>query len=145
LIEQLYNSFTLNIFEYDSTKKPYYAKEIELIGLYMEMMQWQTCISGNVLYRFESCFPYMKNIFERAKLKGYDGEIKLSLLEDWLRENKYIHCEIFFSLFHKKWSLNNYFINTKKLKRIEWDWRDFHFETYPEAQEFAIDKMLEKI
>jgi hypothetical protein len=48
-------------------------------------------------------------------------------------------------MFHKKWSVNNYFINTKKSKKIEWDSKGEMFEDYYDALKLAIENMLKKI
>lgn len=85
------------------------------------------------------------SIFELAKEKGYQGEEKLQEIEIWIRNKKHIHCEIFFSMFHKKWSLNNYLIDLKKLKKIEFDSKTIFYEEYDDALEKAIEEMLNKI
>lgn len=84
-------------------------------------------------------------VFNAAKEKGYIGENILSLVEDWLRKDKQIHCEIFFSMFHKKWSINNYFIDMNKLKKIDHGCKTTYFETYEEVQVFSISEMLKKV
>ena len=91
--------------------------------------------------------PQIKNkkLLEDLQLKGYLGENCLSSIELWLRDIKQIHCEIFFSMFHKKWFINNYFIDLKKLKKIEHGLKETRFESYNDALEFAIQQMLLKI
>lgn len=84
-------------------------------------------------------------IFEKAKEKGYYGEENLVLIEDWLRNSKNIHGELFFSMFHKKWSINNYFIDLKKLKKIERNSKNEMYESYKEALTASIGEMLDVI
>lgn len=83
--------------------------------------------------------------YDLAKSKGYLKENSLMHLEWWLREEKNIHCEIFLSMFHKKWAINNYLIDLKKLKKIELTGKLPQFETYPLALKFAIEQMLNKV
>lgn len=87
----------------------------------------------------------MEEIYKLAVEKGYTGNKTLPELEWWLREKKLLHCEIFFSMFHKKWALNNYLIDLKKFKKIELEGKAINYETYSEALLTAIEKMLNKI
>lgn len=87
----------------------------------------------------------MEDIYKIASDKGYEGDNTLPSLEWWLRDKKKIHCEIFFSMFHKKWAINGYFIDLKKLKKIEHSAKDIKFDTYIEALEYSIEQMLLKI
>lgn len=87
----------------------------------------------------------MEKIFNIAKDMGYSGEDNPCLIEDWLRTSKNIHAELFFSMFHKKWSINNYFIDLKKLKKIDRNAKSIMYETYGEAQEVSIREMLETL
>jgi hypothetical protein len=84
-------------------------------------------------------------IYDKAKEKGYSGNKSLTEIQDWLRIDKNIYCEIFFSMYHKKWSINNYFIDLKKLKKINWDYTSQKFDDFDEALILAIDEMLKKI
>ena len=84
----------------------------------------------------------MKEVFIIAKEKGYTGDNSLVSLEWWLRLKKLIHCEIFYSTFHKSWYINNYFLDLKKMKRIDHDLPSKKFENYTDALEYAITEML---
>ena len=84
-------------------------------------------------------------IKDKLAEKGYLGDNSLSSIEWWLRDVKHIHCEIFFSMFHKKWFINNYLIDLKKQKKIELNLKEVKFESYPDALEFAIEQMVSKI
>ena len=84
-------------------------------------------------------------IKDKLTEKGYLGDNSLSSIEWWLRDVKHIHCEIFFSMFHKKWFINNYLIDLKKQKKIELNLKEVKFESYPDALEFAIEQMVSKI
>lgn len=85
------------------------------------------------------------NIIEKFTEKGYLGDFSLKSVEWWLRDEKHIHCEIFFSMFHKKWSINNYFIDLRKFKKIDHELKEIKFESYNEALEYAVEQMLLKV
>lgn len=85
------------------------------------------------------------SVKETLTNKGYLGDFSLPSVEWWLRIQKHLHCEIFFSMFHKKWSVNNYIINLKKLKKIEIDGKIPQYEDYSDALEFAIEQMTLKL
>jgi hypothetical protein len=87
-------------------------------------------------------------LFEIAKSKGYDALGRLgsvSLIQDWLRTKHYLYTEIFFSVFHKKWSLNNYIIDLKTLKKIERPTKVVFYDEYNDALCQAIDEILQLI
>ena len=84
-------------------------------------------------------------IFELAKTKGYTGTNSIVILEWWLREEKLLHWEIFFSMFHKMWYVNNYLIDLKKAKKIDYPNKIPQFETYPLALKFAVEEMIKKL
>lgn len=86
-----------------------------------------------------------EEIYELAKTKGYSGENSIIPLEWWLRDEKFLHCEIFFSMFHKTWSINNYIIDLKKLKKIEINEKFLQFENYPKALLHSIETMIKKL
>ena len=80
-----------------------------------------------------------------AKSKGYDNLDSLVLLQDWLRTKHYLYTEIFFSMFHKKWSLNNYILYLKAAKKIERPTKVIFYDDYNDALCQAIDEMLQLI
>jgi hypothetical protein len=86
-----------------------------------------------------------EDLYKLAQSKGYVGENSTVLLEWWLRDEKFLHCEIFFSMFHKTWSINNYIINLKKFKKIEIEEKLLKFESYPKALLHAIEVMINKL
>lgn len=87
-----------------------------------------------------------KEVFELSKEKGYNGEDKLSLIEDWLRDKHKLHSEIFYSFFHNKWSVNGYFIHiSDKVTKIERNAKMIQYFTYKEALSQAIYEMLNLI
>lgn len=88
----------------------------------------------------------MKQEFKKELLeKGYSGDFSLSSIEWWLRKEKLLHCEIFLSMFHKKWSANSYIINLKKLKKIEIKDKIPQFEEYSDALLYSIEQMLKVV
>ena len=60
-------------------------------------------------------------MFEQLKAKGYSGKNDLGQILTWLRNKKKLHIEVYFSLFHKKWILNNSYVDLKGTKRIPWE------------------------
>jgi len=87
----------------------------------------------------------MTEVYKIAKEKGFDGIDSYFLIKEWLLLKHQIYAEVFFSTFHKTWSVNNYLIDTKKGKRIEWDYSNKKFEDYYDALELALKEMLKKI
>ena len=84
-------------------------------------------------------------IYELARTKGYTEANSIVILEWWLRDVKNVHWEIFFSMFHKKWSVNNYFIDLKKEKKVEYNEKIPQFDTYPLALKFAVEEMIKNL
>lgn len=80
-----------------------------------------------------------------AKSKGYNNLDSLVLLQDWLRTKHYLYTEIFFSMFHKKWSLNNYILDLKAAKKVERPTKVIFYDDYNDALCQAIDEMLQLI
>ena len=80
-------------------------------------------------------------LLELAKQKGYSGE-SLYELENWIRKKFGLHAEIFYSMFHKKFSINNYFIDLFHGKKIEWDYKSINYESYDNALIIALYNML---
>jgi hypothetical protein len=75
----------------------------------------------------------MKEIFKLAKEKGYKGENSLFLIQEWVLEEHNLFIEIFFSMFHKKWSINNYALDTKKRKKINISATSTFYNDYKET------------
>jgi len=85
------------------------------------------------------------SLFERAKEKGYKGEDYLPSILEWIRVEKNLYAEIFYSFFHKKWSINSYFIDLSKLKKVERNQKMIYYFTYLETLRQTIDEMLNLI
>ena len=91
-------------------------------------------------------FFIMEKIYNIAKEKGYSGEESLEHLQSWIRKNYHLHPEIYFSKFHKVWSVNNFFINIKKGKSIAWkEFKENKSDTYEESLELALRELLKII
>lgn len=73
-----------------------------------------------------------KKVLELAFEKGYKGT-SLYDLEDWIRKTSFLHAEIFYSMFHHKFAINNYFIDLAHGKKIDWNYTSKNYETYDEA------------
>jgi hypothetical protein len=85
----------------------------------------------------------MKELLELAKLKGYDGEDKTSDIQEWLRTKKGLHPEIFFSTYHEKWQINNFFIDVRKNKKIDRkNTKVILYVSYEEAREAILKELL---
>lgn len=63
-------------------------------------------------------------------------------IQAWLRNKFNIHAEIFYSLFHKKWAINNYFVDTIKGNRITWDYKGVFYQEYDDALIVALYNIL---
>ena len=88
----------------------------------------------------------MEELLTLARTKGYDGESKISDLQEWLRISKGIHPEIFFSTYHEKWQINNFFVDIRKNKKIDRKSVKIKmFFSYEEAREEAIREILNLI
>lgn len=85
----------------------------------------------------------MKELLELAKLKGYEGENKASDIQEWLRTKKGLHPEVFFSTYHEKWQINNFFIDVKKNKKIDRkNTKVVLYVSYEEAREAILKELL---
>ncbi len=86
-----------------------------------------------------------EDVVSLAKEKGYTGNESLYELQAWIRIKFGLHLEIFFSLFHGKFSINNYFIDIVKKKRIDWDYKAVNYESYDDALIVALYNILKLI
>ena len=84
----------------------------------------------------------LQDVLQLAKDKGYTGEEYLCFIQDWIRNNHGLHGEIFYSLYHKKWSINNYFVNIIKGERISWDYKSINYDTYNDTLLVLIYNLL---
>lgn len=88
-------------------------------------------------------FLYMEELFKLSRVKGYEGELKIPDIQEWLRKEKGIHPEIFFSTYHEKWQINNFFVDVKKNKKIDRKQSKVQmFLSYEDARESAIKEIL---
>ena len=73
-------------------------------------------------------------------------ELTNAQLADWIEENHHLRAELFYSMFHKKWSVNNYFVDTKKGKKV-YPKREIKekFDTYGQAREAALVELFKLI
>lgn len=83
-----------------------------------------------------------KDVLLLAKELGYDNLDSMHLIEAWIRSKFSIHGEIFYSMFHKKFSINNYFIDLSKGKKVEWDYKAAQYDTHIEALVVMLYNML---
>lgn len=86
---------------------------------------------------------YKKEILDRVKLINNYEYSSLYNLRAYIRTNYSIHLEIFYSLFHNKWSVNNYIIDTKKGKRAVYKFDVKSFDSYDDALEYNILILLD--
>ena len=85
------------------------------------------------------------DVFRLAKEKKYTGMESLYELQAWIRLNFGLHAEIFYSLFHKKFAINNYFINIIKGDRVSWDYKSINYDSYDDALIVALYNLLNLI
>lgn len=70
-------------------------------------------------------------------------ELTLSQIADLIHDKYHLRAEIFYSMFHKKWSVNNYFVDTKKGKKVYPTGNiSAKFDDYYDALELAIWELL---
>lgn len=81
-----------------------------------------------------------------SKLPPPLNTMPVTELTEWVGDEHHMRAELFFSMFHKKWSINSYFINTKKFKKVypKEDIKEM-FLDYREAREIALSEMLKLI
>jgi hypothetical protein len=88
----------------------------------------------------------MDNVLELAKSKGYEGDKGAQNIQEWLRTKKGIHPEIFFSTYHEKWQINNFFVDVIKNKKINRKGTKVSFYLqYEDAREEALLEILSLI
>jgi len=78
---------------------------------------------------------------EKLSKLGYKGAINPFAIHAWLIIEKKVFAEVYFSLFHKQWSIQNYLVDVKKAQRMPWtDGKldSYKFDTYKSALEFAV-------
>lgn len=83
-----------------------------------------------------------EDVLSLAKELGYTDIDSMYVIEGWIRIKFSLHGEIFYSMFHKKFSINNYFIDLSKGKKIEWDYKSIQYDTHIEALIVMLYNML---
>ena len=88
--------------------------------------------------------PLLKkeDIFILAKQQGYTGIESLYEIQGWFVTKYHLYSEIFYSMFHKKFSINNYFIDYSAGKKVEWDYKSTMYDTYNDALIVVLYNML---
>lgn len=89
-------------------------------------------------------YPEIKkqDVLKLAVEQGYSGIDSLHELRGWLSTKYSLHGEIFYSMFHKKFSINNYFINSSEGKKVDWDWKSVNYSSHTEALIIMLYNML---
>lgn len=83
----------------------------------------------------------MNEILTLAKEKGFTGGSIYDLYA-WIIKTKSVYAPIYYSLFHKSWQINNYFVNLKNSKNIPWEYKDIKYSTYEEALMSVLNPLL---
>ena len=83
-----------------------------------------------------------EDIFRIAKEQGYIGIESLYEIQGWFLKKFYLYGEIFYSMFHKKFSINNYFVDYAHGKKVEWDYKSAPHDTYEDALMVVLYNML---
>ena len=87
-----------------------------------------------------------KDIFDISKNKGYTGEDSIYLIQVWIRNIHHLHGEVFYSIFHKKWGINNFFVNIVKGDRIPWEnYKSVNYDSYDDALVILLYNLLSLI
>lgn len=73
-------------------------------------------------------------------------ELTLAEMADRIHKEHGLRAELFYSMYHKKWQVNNYFVNFKKGKKVEPKGNvSARFDDYFDALELAIFELLKVI
>lgn len=83
-----------------------------------------------------------EDIYSLAKSKGYTDNDSIYEIQAWIRKKFGIHAEIFYSMFHKKFSINNYFVDVVNGKKIEWNYTSKNYDSHDDALIFALFNIL---
>ena len=62
-------------------------------------------------------------------------EISLEELKTWFRQEKKLHCDIYFGSHSEKWEINNYIIDTVKIKKYKLEIKSKLYNSYEDALE----------
>lgn len=83
-----------------------------------------------------------EDVLLKARSQGYLGKDSLYELQEWIMNKHFLYGEIFYSMFHKKFSINNYFVDIAHGKKIDWDYKSVQYGTHSEAQVVMLYNML---
>lgn len=73
-------------------------------------------------------------------------ELTLDQMAERLHYDHGLRAELFYSMYHKKWQVNNYFVNFRKGKKVEPKGNiSARFADYYDALELAIFEMVKLI
>jgi len=89
-------------------------------------------------------FPLLnkEDILKLAKEQGYKGLDSIYEVQAWVRVKYSLHAELFYSMFHKKFSINNYFIDLSNGKKVDWDYKSTMYDSYDDALIIALYNLL---
>lgn len=82
-----------------------------------------------------------EDVLKLALEKGYKGD-SLYDLQGWIMKKYFLHAEIFYSMFHHKFSINNFFIDLAHGKKVDWNYSSKNYESYDDALIVALYNML---
>lgn len=82
------------------------------------------------------------NGFEKLQKLGYKGVNNPLAIHPWLIIEKNILAEVYFNRFHKKWCMNNRWIDTKTGKLNDWDHTNKPFNSYREAIAHVVEVIV---
>jgi hypothetical protein len=99
-------------------------------------------ITKAVIKTEESPLLTKADILQIAKNQGYKGLDSIYEVQAWIRVKYTLHAELFYSMFHKKFSINNYFIDLSNGKKLDWDYKSTMYNSYDEALIIALYNLL---
>lgn len=83
----------------------------------------------------------MEELLKKTKELGCN-ETSLVAIREWLRVNKGVYLELFYSMFHKTWSVNNYVIDLKKGKKASNVFAVKSFDNYADALLYSLEVLI---
>ena len=66
-------------------------------------------------------------------------------VQDYLRNEKYLHVDIYFGSKSFKWEINNWIIDLKHKKKIKWPTSNKLYDSYEDALSICLIEMLKLI
>lgn len=71
-----------------------------------------------------------------------DHGLTQSFVQDWLRNEKHLHVDIYLGSKTFKWEINNWIIDLKHEKKIKWPLPVKIYESYEEALEVCLQEII---